>query len=1398
MADPLSVSASIAGLVALVAGVAKLAASLRNDQRESCPTQLMLISQEIEVFHALLSRVKVWVEHGRATRGNDQDLTIFIVGCTNVVAKIGLQLQQLEKFSKRHVVRRYLSLSLPNKLKELSSSRDDLERSKTTLIIALSSDNPKILESLGVIEVGIQDLRSAIDTDGSGSQGGLESGIGRIAPPVLWHSFDNWLASFSNDPSASNQAKKDEELANYRLRRQIAGAQPKEVRTALIPQSGVVNGNIGANQLQANVSPSYSQNFKVARILQPKDSNQGLQYNIKVIGLTQDGSSEQFTETLTSDPDTPACELVCKLKDMGYNNVCGFQDLKSKFKFGPTAALDGPLEVAITDGPSCYNLSTGLHINKNTRLIDFFNEFLSQTNTWQSDDDQIVAEINENGNINVRRHPEELESRGVNIKFLRTLRLPEDGKIYTEPPEFGAIPLLSVSEYFDGLPDMIQRKGGYFIPMFQREALALRFEIDEIEKYSDFPREKFALRIYAGSINALTGRPASKKAADGQQDFFVVPKQRRLDGFHFTETHVSQFIAMPLGWDYTVEKQINNSEYIGGVQIEIARRLSTQVAFSRNFNGEIPTISDNTELDIFLTPAELGLTSRPSIIMSCDLESDGFIWERKFNQKKLDQFDKDESVHGYPVRWANSSTWRRIYMHEVVARCGVKNRFLQGLPNPVIIKPVEPFTLDITLERCGQRNFPGQSATLKGYKVSPFLTFYELEDILYKEAKKQETVALDYKLGSVSVIKDKRNLDIMTRDHGPYVPISKFVTNGCTLIYKYRRGPPTSRVGCTSDPPQSYSNRYTKVAKAAADGWSMGVGSGAKINQWIEGTKDTRVWDWQKSRLINIQIINSVAFERFTSIKPFSQISFRQYLHSGFSLPPIIKTYSASAIAPKGNFNAIRTIRDIDSGRPIEIGIYLPPDGQLTCCAYCEVNLCDTVLSPCNHIFCNDCISLNMKSGPDIVCDICETVVSECRRFAGTMEATNTEGSTTPPKDPGASSIVNGSQTTSLASLQLETTIEAITKSLNISRKVTAKDSPTFSHHLHYISHLEKDDQTLVRMAVLRLSKLSLSDRASVLESLLDIIRGKGQVAKEAGIEIFLTLVPNFDHFIGYEDESSYKMSLIKDVFDLKSSKWPGIRERAAKAERPLIKWIDGSRKSLGILDMPLEKLLFILDTPESLDILFKYIRSLGVRPDEHGIHVFSCKRNPDLLRRLIEIGCDPGWKNQYGNTYLHCLRGPELEEIMVHGGAKLDWLNAKGQTCLHCAVETLDWDRIKVLLKRPTAVTMDLVNMKDPSGYTALHRAMSVDYRSSINTKLSPLLAALIDGGADRTIEMPKEDSRSSVIIKYHDKDINLLSMIFDDSMLEDLRKYKAALVDLKPYLASQILSKRNTTETN
>lgn len=98
---------------------------------------------------------------------------------------------------------------------------------------------------------------------------------------------------------------------------------------------------------------------------------------------------------------------------------------------------------------------------------------------------------------------------------------------------------------------------------------------------------QFAIKIYVGGVNAVSGEPLIENAAtifrrqklkaEGKsiQDYVVTPQQLWLDGIAMTAGVVRQFVAMPLDSGYSVEAQVTGQDLVGGLQFVVTPKDHT-------------------------------------------------------------------------------------------------------------------------------------------------------------------------------------------------------------------------------------------------------------------------------------------------------------------------------------------------------------------------------------------------------------------------------------------------------------------------------------------------------------------------------------------------------------------------------------------------------------------------------------------------------------------------------------------------------------------------------------------------------------------------------------------------------------------------------------------------------
>ncbi|KAG2120246.1 hypothetical protein DEU56DRAFT_918393 [Suillus clintonianus] len=241
--------------------------------------------------------------------------------------------------------------------------------------------------------------------------------------------------------------------------------------------------------------------------------------------------------------------------------------------------------VKLTSSKSSYDLND-LQMNQDESLISFFNHCLPRLPKLASFIEDPCGD----------RSLQILRIDDVAIFFRRTIRVPETGRSNNLPPGLGNFPLYKVAEFSRALPQDMVEKGGWFFPMYQREAMWLQFRC----------RSEFAIRIYVGGINAITGEPKIPNMAigvDKNQDYIVVPEQHWIDGIATGPGMVKQFVAVPYGSGFSVEYQITGSETIGGIQFEVIPPYHHR---SVRFEGR----------DIYCTPRELGLSLGSELTMT--------------------------------------------------------------------------------------------------------------------------------------------------------------------------------------------------------------------------------------------------------------------------------------------------------------------------------------------------------------------------------------------------------------------------------------------------------------------------------------------------------------------------------------------------------------------------------------------------------------------------------------------------------------------------------------------------------------------------------------------------------------------------------------------------------------
>jgi hypothetical protein len=142
------------------------------------------------------------------------------------------------------------------------------------------------------------------------------------------------------------------------------------------------------------------------------------------------------------------------------------------------------------------------------------------------------------------------------VAFQRTLRVPEDGKVYPLPPGLGRLPVIVLD-----IPELGAQSPAFAIPLYQREAMWLAFGGSWWHPH--------AVQVSVGGINAIDGARWPAELSSSPQNYIVTPTQPWLDGINAGAGHVRQFVALTLDDPRTIEAQLSGSGKFGGLQLRV-------------------------------------------------------------------------------------------------------------------------------------------------------------------------------------------------------------------------------------------------------------------------------------------------------------------------------------------------------------------------------------------------------------------------------------------------------------------------------------------------------------------------------------------------------------------------------------------------------------------------------------------------------------------------------------------------------------------------------------------------------------------------------------------------------------------------------------------------------------
>ncbi|GKT91581.1 integral membrane protein [Colletotrichum tofieldiae] len=899
MADPLSIAASVAGLITLAASTAKLVKTVGDRYTNQVS---MSVKNNVQTLEATLRNITegMWVYD--FTRPGEENLRQPINACAQTLRELGRNFRKLhpEESSGPHIesswgsgfsLKRFQQkLTRPETLKEIERLQAVLESQKMNLLIAMQTfSGASQFEMLVMIFNIVQELTNSkeptqsaytpADYDYDGNvYNMLDTNDDHLQPLSLaqaFPSFEDWLSTWT----ASGEDQDDFTIST--------NGEP-------------LNGLLSAESTA-----------------KPEDATAKL----IIEGLKRRGSSEWTTKEIIAPRHTQLYDITSLLNSQGYEYICGFTNAVDGTEFAPFLPWNTSL-VVITDGSSSYNVETGLRINQNESLVEFYNGCLRKVINPSS---SASPSIEKRGSaITVQ---DTLDPRiDTSITFQRTLRLPEDGKSHGTSAFLGSFPLFAAEEHASKLPPAMKSKGGIFFPMFQRESLAIAFSPrnEHVRAgYLEHDKDRFAIKVYAGSINCLSGRTASETDDDIRTDYIVSPGQARLDGYRSADGSIRQFVAMPLGWNYSAEHQITGHEFIGGIQLKIACRLRDHVEF-RSLNnlwhfGKALRLKSTAEDLGFKVGDVLAMTDfDPEIKILDDSEltlTDSTRWS---NQPLLSPM---ESIHH------RISTVQDI-LQKANRRVGESN-------DGIRLRAVPPILVHFKII-VGERTPVEESL-----RCSPYLDLGSLAtQRLHHHHLDCGHCNKCTKSGKYNVNPEwKFDTESPVSTSGISWPAQHRPLESLPAPYSLVDG--QLRIVCTQiSPGYIYSDRYDRQAfdHAPLPDWQMALGAGATLLQRIYKNSSHQCWDWRNSRLINFQILNTVAFQSVTGIPAWTPVSLKDYQEKQLTLRvPLSLQQDLPETVPESAMPELHGIGSLDR----ETSVQVRGKRLMVLCPQCEINMCN-------------------------------------------------------------------------------------------------------------------------------------------------------------------------------------------------------------------------------------------------------------------------------------------------------------------------------------------------------------------------------------------------------------------------------------------------------------------------
>jgi hypothetical protein len=365
---------------------------------------------------------------------------------------------------------------------------------------------------------------------------------------------------------------------------------------------------------------------------------------------------------------------------------------------------------------------------------------------------------------------------------------------------------------------------------------------------------------------------------------------------------------MPLGKKYSVEEQLTGQESIGGMQLEIAPRYKTSVLFARAKTSEEYIKCPSEEaldlpLDLFSTPSEAGFLPGQFLFMH-RLDED---WHYRPQHRKFNwaNFPEKEFFGATLQKEHNFYQYARpTFVRELMAWCAPDTS-----SGEYKLEVVSPIPVPITWK--GQYEYNPSSSMLR---LSPFIDIrYFSSPLLAREAEMQHDQNLPKDLFWYTI----KSAKPLKQPESSYMPLYSLAKDEIVLHLV------EIRIAGSWEP------------------YRMALSPGAARKQSIIESKDRRMFAWERSQVINIHIFNSVAFTHITGLTTLpSPVSFEKYAASRL---PFYTDHRKGLEVGHGPMSSVSSVQQMDVTAGVVWDVVIAATKDLTGCAFCEINLADTL-----------------------------------------------------------------------------------------------------------------------------------------------------------------------------------------------------------------------------------------------------------------------------------------------------------------------------------------------------------------------------------------------------------------------------------------------------------------------